>query len=116
LIGRFPGKHTYTDVVITFNVDKDAKIRQTFEEWSNLCHDPVTNFYSTHDVFMADQRLQMVGYEGQVILEFTLHDAWPKEVAQITMDYTQTEIAQFDVTFTYSYHELSSSMKLVVNI
>jgi hypothetical protein len=103
----FPGKHTYTDVVITFNVDKDAKVRQTFEEWVNLCHNPVTNFYSTHDVFMEDQRLQMIGYEGQVILEFTLHDAWPKEVAQIQMDYSTTEVAQFDVTFTYSYHESS---------
>jgi hypothetical protein len=104
---KFPGKHTYTDVVVTFNVDKDAKVRQTFEEWSNLCHNPVTNFYSTHDVYMADQRLQMIGYEGQVILEFVLHDAWPKEISQITMDYTSTEVAQFDVTFTYSYHESS---------
>jgi hypothetical protein len=104
---KFPGKHTYTDVVITFNVDKDARVRQTFEEWSNLCHNPVTNFYATHDVYMSDQRLQMIGYEGQVILEFTLHDAWPKEVAQIQMDYSQTEVAQFDVTFTYSYHEAS---------
>lgn len=104
---KFPGKHTYTDVTITFNVDKNAKIRNTFEKWSNLCHNPVTNFYSTHDVFMVDQRLQMVGYEGQVILEFTLHNAWPKEISQVTMDYASTEIATFDVTFTYSYHELS---------
>lgn len=104
---KFPGKHTYTDVVVTFNVDLDAKIRNTFESWSNLCHNPVTNFYQTHDVYMADQRLQMIGYEGQVILEFTLHDAWPKEVSQITMDYASTEVATFDVTFTYSYHELS---------
>jgi hypothetical protein len=104
---KFPGKHTYTDVVITFNVDLNAKIRQTFERWSNLAHDPVTNFYTTHDQYMVDQRLQMIGYEGQVILEFVLHDAWPKEVSQITMDYASTEIATFDVTFTYSYHELS---------
>lgn len=102
---KFPGKHTYTDVVVTFNVDLEAKIRQTFELWSNLCHDPATNFYTTHDVYMADQRLNMIGYEGQNILEFVLHDAWPKEVSQIAMDYASTEVATFDVTFTYSYHE-----------
>jgi hypothetical protein len=104
---KFPGKHTYTDVVVTFNVDLDAKIRNTFENWSNLCHDPRTNFYSIHSDYMMDQRLQMVGYEGQVILEYVLHDAWPKEISQISMDYASTEVAQFDVTFTYSYHELS---------
>ena len=104
---KYPAKHTYADVVITFNVDKDAKIRQTFENWSILCHDPKTNFYSTHDVYMADQRLQMLGFQGDVILEFVLHDAWPKEISQITMDYASTEVATFDVTFTYSYHETS---------
>lgn len=104
---KFPGKHTYTDVTVTFNVDKDAKIRETFEKWSNLAHDPVTNFYATHDVYMSDQRLQMIGYNGEVILEFTLHDAWPKEISQIAYDMASTEVATFDVTFTYTYHETS---------
>jgi hypothetical protein len=102
---KFAGKHTYTDVVITFNVDKDAKVRQTFENWSNLIHNPVTNFYTEHSVYMIDQRLQMIGYTGNVILEYVLHDAWPKEVSQTTMDYSSTEVATFDVTFSYSYHE-----------
>jgi hypothetical protein len=104
---KYAAKHTYTDVVITFNVDKEAKIRQTFEKWSNLVHDPKTNFYSTHNFYMVDQKLQMIGYDGSVILEFTLHDAWPKEVSQITMDYASTEVATFDVTFSYQYHETS---------
>lgn len=104
---KYPGKHTYTGVTITFNVDIEAKIRMLFEKWSNLAHNPVTNFYNTHNVFMADQKLQMIGFQGQVILEFTLHDAWPQEIAQITMDYSSTEVATFDVTFTYSYHEVS---------
>ena len=106
---KFGGKHTYTDIVVTFNVDLKAKVRKTFEDWSNLAHNPKTNEYTTHDLYMIDQRLQMVGYDGAVILEFVLHDAWPKEISQISMDYASTEIATFDVTFTYSYHELSFS-------
>ena len=106
---KFAGKHTYTDVTITFNVDKSANIRMLFERWSNLVHNPINNFYTLHNVHMRDQKLQMLGYEGDVILEFTLHDAWPKEVAQISMDYSSTEVATFDVTFTYSYHEVQHS-------
>lgn len=104
---KYATKHTYADITITFNVDIDAKIRMLFEKWSNVAHEPSTNFYSLHADYMADQRLQMIGFEGQVILEFTLHDAWPKEVSQITMDYSTPEVAQFDVTYTYSYHEVS---------
>lgn len=106
---KFAGKHTYTDVTITFNVDLEAKVRMLFERWSNLVHDPLTNFYTVHSDHMRDQRLQMLGYQGQVIMEFTLHDAWPKEVGQIAVDYSSTEVATFDVTFTYSYHEVQFS-------
>ena len=56
---------------------------------------------------MIDQKLQMLGYQGEVILEFNIHDAWPKEISQVTMDHSSTEIATFDVSFTYSYHNLS---------
>ena len=106
---KIAGKHTYNDITVGFNVDLNAKVRKVFEEWSNLIHNPATNFYATHDQYMSDQTLQMIGYSGEVILEFLIHDAWPKEVAQITMDYPSTEVAQFDVTFTYSYHEVSFS-------
>jgi hypothetical protein len=108
---KYPGKHTYAPITVTFNVDLNARIRMLFEKWSNLAHNPTSNFYTTHDVFMADQVLQMIGYEGQVILEFTLRDAWPQEVAQIAMDYASTEVAQFDVTFSYQYHEVSFNEK-----
>jgi hypothetical protein len=104
---KYPSKKTYSDVTVSFNVDKSAKIRGHFEKWMNLIHDPKTNFWNYHDVYMANQRLQMIGYQGQVILEFVLHDAWPKEVAQISMDYGTADIATFDVTFAYSYHEVS---------
>ena len=104
---KFAGKHTYTDITITFNVDKKAEVRETFEQWSNLVHDPETNFFGTHDTYMIDQKLQMLGYQGEVILEFNIHDAWPKEISQVTMDHSSTEIATFDVSFTYSYHTLS---------
>jgi hypothetical protein len=104
---KYPTKHTYADVVITFYVDLKAKIRKLFENWSNLIHDPETNFWATHDEYMVDQRLQMVGYQGEVILEFVLHNAWPKELAQITMDYSTSEVATFDVTFSYTYHTVS---------
>jgi len=104
---KYPNKKTYGDVGITFNVDKAAKIRNLFEKWANLIHDPKTNFWNYHNVYMINQRLQMIGYKGEVILEFVLHDAWPKEIGQIAMDYSSADIATFDVTFSYSYHELS---------
>ncbi len=101
---KFPGKHTYTDVVITFNVDLKAKIRQTFENWSNLCHDPVTNFYNVHTVYMVDQRVQLLDYDGNPSVTYTLFNAWPMTLGPIELDYAGTEVAMFDVTFSYTHH------------
>ena len=43
-------------------------------------------------------------YDGKVVLEFVLHDAWPMEVAAANLSYDAPDVTQFDVTFRYSYH------------
>ena len=106
---KYATKSTYGDITISFNVDTSAFIRMQFEQWMNLIHNPVDNTYALSSQYMQNQTLQMVGYAGANILEFTLHHAWPKEVAQITMDYSTSEVANFDVTFSYQYHTISAS-------
>jgi len=106
---KYPTKSTYGDVTVSFNVDINAYIRLQFEQWMNLIHNPVDNTYALSFEYMATQTLQMVGYAGSNILQFTLHHAWPKDVAQISMDYSTSEVANFDVTFSYQYHTLSQS-------
>lgn len=102
-------KHTFADLTVTFNTDHDALIRQNFEKWINKIHDPVTNEYALLSEYMMDQRLQLLGYNGEPVLEFTLHDAWPKDIAQAALDYASTEITVFDVIFRYSYHTVSDT-------
>lgn len=106
---KYATKSTYGDITISFNVDINANIRLQFERWMNLIHNPVDNTYAISSLYMQNQTLQMVGYAGANIMEFTLHHAWPKEVAQISMDYSTSEVATFDVTFSYQYHTLSPS-------
>ena len=101
------GKHTFAELTVTFNLDHDTYIRQNFENWINKIHDPVTNEYAFLNEYMLDQRLQLLGNDGDAVLEFTLHDAWPREVAQASLDYTSNDITQFDVTIRYAYHTVS---------
>jgi len=101
-------KHTFNAIQITFNTDYNAYIRQNFEKWANLIHNPVTNEYALISEYMVDQRLQLVGYDGDPILEFKLHDAWPQDIAAANLDYATAEITQFDVTLRYQYHEITN--------
>lgn len=102
---KYAGKHTYSDFTISFNVDIKAQIRMAFEDWINKkIHNPLTNKYHYFSEYMVKQRIQLLGYDGEVITEYTLHDAWPKSIGNITLDYSATDIATFEVTFSYSHH------------
>jgi len=105
----FANKHTFNEFTMTFNVDREAKIRKTFENWINLIHNPETNVYALIEQYQMDQRLQLLGYNGEVVLEYILHSAWPREVGAVELSYDSTEIAQFDVTWRYIYHTMDYS-------
>ena len=104
----FAGKHVFAELGVTFNLDHNTYLRQNFENWINKIHDPVTNEYAMLSEYMLDQRLQLLGNDGDPVLEFTLHDAWPREVAAAALSYDGNEITSFDVTFRYSYHTVSN--------
>ena len=105
------GKHTYQSLAVTFNTDHDGRIRQNFENWINKIHNPITNEYALLNEYMLDQHLQLLGNDGDPVLEFQLHDCWPMEVAAATLDYATNDMTQFDVTFRYSYHTVTNQPK-----
>lgn len=103
---KYAGKHTFSDFTVTFNVDKKAEIRLAFEDWMNIIHNPSTNKYGNFNNYMKNQRLQLLGFSGEVIMEYELYNAWPKTIGAISLDYSTSEIATFEVTFTYSHHTI----------
>ena len=101
------GKHTFEPLVVTFNTDYKALIRLNFEEWMKKIHNPVTNEYALLNEYMLDQRLQLLDYAGEPVLEYILHDCWPQSLAAAALDYTANDITQWDVTLRYSYYEVT---------
>lgn len=101
---KVPGKYTYADWTVTFNVDVDSKIQQMYHNWASLIHDPTTNIYSLPAKTWADQQIELIGLEGNVMQKYKLVGAWPKMIGQATLDYSANDVLQFDVTFTYIYH------------
>lgn len=101
---KMASKYTFSDWTCTFNVDVAAEIQKMFINWANLIHDPTTNIYNTPQTYMADQQIELLGFDGNAILKYKLMGAWPKSVGTVTLDYSSTDVAQFDVTFSYIYH------------
>jgi hypothetical protein len=110
---KVSGKQTFADWTITFNVDLKSDIRVSYEEWIKVIHKVGGDSAYGYPVeYEASQDLYLLDYKGDYgnpILEVKLVDAWPKSVSAVTLDYSAMDIAQFDVTFGYVYHEITNS-------
>ena len=104
------GKRMYNDLTVTFNVDLNANIRKAFLAWQDMILDPQTNHHAYPEQYFTEQDLVLLGLEFTPILSYKLHFAWPGEVGDLALDYSQTaEIASFDVTFKYTYFTWSDT-------
>ena len=105
---KFAAKKTFTDWTLTFNVDLEAQIRQYFEDWTNMIHHTLkeTNKFYKPSEYYRDQVLSLLDLNGDFLLDIKLINAWPKSIGAITLDYSSTDVAQFDVTFGYNQHEI----------
>jgi hypothetical protein len=105
---KFGGKRTYDDWTISFNVDKDGALRTKFEKWIDMIHEIKSDGTLNHHYYKdytSTQIFKMLDGNGDPILKIKLYNAWPKTIGDITLDYSSQDFAQFDVTFTYQYHE-----------
>jgi len=122
---KFGGKRSFEDWNITFNVDINAKIRYEFEQWMQKIHevndktdfdnDSVINRHlypgkdpgasSGKEGYFSTQTFKMLRGDGSDLIVIKLYNAWPKVIGPVTLDYSTQDFAQFEVTFSYMYHE-----------
>lgn len=101
---KMAGKYTFTDWIITFNVDQDADILKWYIDWQRLILDPTSNQHGAPADYMVDQVVELLGLDGEPLLKYKLVGAWPGEVAAVNLDYATNDTAQFDISFRYQYH------------
>ena len=102
----FGGSSTHEDWTVTFIVDPKAAIYKSMIAWSNMVHDPKTNRHGNPVEYMRDQTIQMISLDGTAsILDIKLIGAWPQNVANLELNYDNTDNATFAVTFCYIRHE-----------
>lgn len=103
---KVAGKYTYTDWNVTFNCDADAAILGTFHDWLRLIHDPTDNKYRSPSKYMIDQQLELLSLTGEPITKYKMVGMWPKVIGNSSLDYSNNEVVQFDITFAYIYHTM----------
>ena len=107
---RWPGAKRFTDWTVSFNMDKDGNLRRFFEIWMGMISEPaLLGTYGDVWLYESIQRFSQLGPndstgELETQLTYEIVGAWPKNLGPATMDYSSTDVTQFDVTFSYLYH------------
>jgi hypothetical protein len=109
---KIPGDMVFGDLSTTIIQTEGGKERTELEKWMQQINHTGTNImntaHNTSNGFAADVTLTQYGKEGStdVLQTIDFVDAWPSSIGPITLSYdTASEIAQYDVTWTYNYYE-----------
>ena len=104
----FGGTTTHEDWTCTFLMDPSASLYKDMIKWSNMVHDPKTNVHGMPADYMKTVDIQLIHPDGKSsILDVKLIGAWPVSVAQIDLNYDNTDVVTFQCTFAYVRHEVS---------
>ena len=102
---------TFEDFTVTFNVDVADQVHQTMTRWVHLVHNANSNLHGLPGPggggYMMDIYVHHLNHNtGLPINVYTLHGAWPTSVGAMALAYDTKELAQFEVTFSYQYHDI----------
>ena len=104
---KFVTDYEYADVTGTFYADKYLRQRQYFELWQKCAFSDLTYNFNYYKDYIGTMNVFALGSTPQkqerddmtYAVGFT--EVYPSSIGDITMDYSDGEIATFDVTFSY---------------
>lgn len=105
---KMAGTRNYGDWTLSFNVDEDGTLLQSFHGWHDLIYDSDTHSQISAKNYMKNQTLFLLDGNGVSTEQITLYGAWPKSVGAVGLDYASSDIATIDVTFSYQYYKFKS--------
>lgn len=102
---EMPYERLYVPITMSFYVDADMVIKTMFDKWQASVVDPETRVMAYYDDYIRDITIQVlqVSESASPPYQVVLHEAWPKSVGAVTMDYTSHEIMKLQVTFLYKW-------------
>ena len=101
----------YDDVILSFYCSEDLWELRLMQDWMNRINSPITNslnyyteYTNTIKIVHLSRALTKTGpttSRNKKTMTTTLHEAYPKKVDPIQLDYGSSDIMRMTVSFTY---------------
>jgi len=93
----------YDDVLLSFYLRENLKELEIMNKWLERISNPVNNRMGFYDDYKSTVDIIHLSRDSKRTLTTTLHEAYPKKIDPIQLDYGSTDIMRMTVNFTYRH-------------
>ena len=94
----------FESVSLTFLVDRQMKVKDYFDQWTNKIIDPYSRLVGFYDEYVRDICIITQDTKDNDTYIAVLREAYPKTVAAVQLDHNSKDVMKLQVTFNYKYH------------
>ena len=104
-VGRDSSAHTFT---VSFRDGIDAAIYKFFKNWKeNGLNSMNTGAGFNRDVYAAEANIRLMENDSETVtVTHNFTKVFPTSIGDMSLDYSSSEVATFDVTFSYDVHNV----------
>ena len=93
----------YDDVLLSFYCSENLEELKIMQKWLEKISNPVNNRIGYYDDYKSQIEIIDISRQDKKTLTTTLHEAYPKKIDPIQLDYGSTDIMRMTVNFTYRH-------------
>lgn len=98
-----PYEKLFDSLHLSFYVDNSMVVKSLFDEWSNVIQNMKTREFSYYSEYITKITITTFDLQGRPRYRMQLHEAYPKQIGTITLDYSNKDIMKLGVGFVFKY-------------
>lgn len=98
-----PYEKLFDSLPLSFYVDNSLVVKSLFDEWANLIQDIGTRQFSYYNDYITKITISVLDMKSSARYRVELHEAYPKQISPISLDYANREVMKLNVGFVFKY-------------
>lgn len=94
----------FETISLTFLVDRQMKVKDYFDQWTNTIVNPHTRQTGFYDDYVRNIFIFIQDTKDNDTYKVELREAYPKTIAAVQLDHNSKDVMKLQVTFNYKYH------------
>lgn len=112
---EIPSLRMYDNISLSFYVDNGMISKNYFDDWLFCVQDPIKRTFNYYNNYISDIIIRVEDLNNNTTYGVKLHEAYPKSVSSIQLDYSAKDVMKMNVNLAYKYWEPLPKSEYIYN-